>query len=872
MNEKLIDRELLQSLLEHFGDANDMYLMCYDREHHKIGSFCRSEAEREYFDLRISTDVLDKLFADVEISHVEAIVEEAFPEEYLKLCSVITRAEEKIQLIWVAAAVIEEKISEDVVLPGGVLLTSEDHFYRGLSFLEALSKQMIVLKENELEAKASMERIKESQDKIQEQARRSEAMAVVVSMLENEESFSQLADTAVQEICRVLDIQGGCLLRKSADGTSIDLLCEYACDKNWAIGEKLHGASAKTITFLDGKPYMISSDSMMPDEIERFFKAYHMTAGVFQPINVNERDKMYLCLYEFDKERVWSVEDIKFISDVKRVIKSILARRIAQNSIAGSYASLEAILENVGCGIYVVDYDRREILYINESLKQYTIVREDVDRMNMLFFRQSNRERVFGPKEVYVKEDDKWLNVKQTEIDWVDGRKVCLGTIFDITEKVKYQEKIEKQINADSLTGLLNRMRCVKDLEGHIREALLYGKEGAYLQIDLDDFKNINDGLGTQYGDVLLKAIAHNLERISGIEYNCYRTGGDEFGIIVYGEKYKDLNRICKEVRAVFEKPWFLKGEDYFCTMSMGVACFPTDADTVENLTKKADMALLTAKKKGKNCVEFYNEKVEDTSFYRLDLEKNMRRATLNSCNEFEVYYQPIIDQKKEGSPCCGAEALLRWNSSELGFIPPADFIPLAEYLGLINPIGEYVLNEAVKRCKYWNDCGHPDYKVNVNLSVIQLLQSDFVKKVKDVLDKTKINPKNVTLEVTESLAINDLDRMQNILDQIKALGVKVALDDFGTGYSSLNHIRKMPIDVIKIDKCFVDSLGDDDFASAFVKMVSELAKTIGVTVCVEGVEQKKQLEVLKDMNVNLIQGYYYGKPMPANEFEERFL
>ena len=215
---------------------------------------------------------------------------------------------------------------------------------------------------------------------------------------------------------------------------------------------------------------------------------------------------------------------------------------------------------------------------------------------------------------------------------------------------------------------------------------------------------------------------------------------------------------------------------------------------------------------------------------------------------------------------------MIRWNSTELGFIPPSDFIPLAEYLGLINPIGEFVLFEAVKRCKYWNDCGHPDYKVNVNISVIQLLQPDFVAKVKQVLDRVRINPKNVTLEVTESLAINDMERMKKVLKALKKLGVCVALDDFGTGYSSLNHIREMPIDVIKIDKCFVDNLSEDEFAGAFIKMVSELAKTIGVAVCVEGVEQRKQLEALKDMQVDMIQGYYYGKPMPVKEFEKIYL
>lgn len=433
-------------------------------------------------------------------------------------------------------------------------------------------------------------------------------------------------------------------------------------------------------------------------------------------------------------------------------------------------------------------------------------------------------------------------------------------------------EVCETQMFVDHLTGLYNRMRCEQDLRQYMKDAEEGGSEGAFMIIDLDDFHNINYGLGHHYGDMLLKSIAQNLPRIQGIENNCYRINGDEFAIIVHGDAYKELSRICKELREIFNRPWFLKNEDYYCTMSMGVVCFPTDGNNIDELSRKVDIALATAKKKGKNCVEFYNEKVEATSFNRLDLEQNMRRATLNSCNEFEVYYQPIVKIGETENTCCGAEALVRWNSTELGFIPPNDFIPLAEYLGLINPIGEYVMFEALKRCKYWNDNGHPDYKVNVNISVIQLLQPDFVAKVKGVLEKTRIHPKNVTLEVTESLAINDMDRMKGVLGRLKKLGVCVALDDFGTGYSSLNHIRQMPIDVIKIDRCFVEHLSEDEFAEAFVKMVSELATTIGVVVCVEGVEQKKQLEVLNRMNVKMVQGYYYGKPMKASEFEQNYV
>lgn len=874
MNKNLIDVDLLTNLQEQFCRANDLYLACLDRNRNVLVSHYGTKEEQQYFAETVPNgrEVATKLFEAVEISQVESIIEEELEVPYIKMCSVITRVDGAITLVWMITAVIEELIPEGVEVPENVLRTSEKDFYASVAFLESLTKMLFLIKEHETQAKEAMELAQQNEAQYKELYQRSSAMEDVVHMLESEEAFAQLVDKAIREVCETLDIQGGCLIQKSTDGMTADVICEFTMKKSWDLGDRLQGAAISRLPFFDGKPYMLSSDSMMPEVMESFFTRYHLCAGVFQPIEINGRSDMYLCFYEFEKDRTWNVEDIKFINEVKRVVQEILVRRVAKNSLAGSYASLEAILENVGCAIYVVDYDRKEVLYTNHRFRQ--LVARDIDNkdFNDYFFKDPNVEREFPLREVHLKKHDIWLDMNQTGLKWVDGRQVSLGTIYDITEKKKYQQKIEKQISNDNLTGLFNRMRCEQDLVQYIKEAEKTGQEGAFLWIDLDDFQNINDGLGHQYGDTLLKAIAQNLARVPGVENNCYRMGGDEFAVIVQGSRYRELSRICKDLREIFERPWFLKTEDYYCTMSMGVACFPTDGNTVEDLIRKVSMALASAKKRGKNCVEFYNEKVEDSPFYRLDLEQNMRRATLNSCNEFEVYYQPIFSQKEGKERCCGAEALVRWNSSELGFIPPKDFIPLAEYLGLINPIGEHVLEEAVKRCKYWNDCGHPDYKVNVNLSVIQLLQSDFVTKVRQVLEKTNINPKNVTLEVTESLAINDMERMKKVLQKLKDLGVRVALDDFGTGYSSLNHIREMPIDVIKIDQCFVENLAEDEFAIAFVKMVSELARTLGVSVCVEGIEQRKQLDVLKDMNVNMIQGFYYGKPMPVKEFEKIYL
>ena len=289
-------------------------------------------------------------------------------------------------------------------------------------------------------------------------------------------------------------------------------------------------------------------------------------------------------------------------------------------------------------------------------------------------------------------------------------------------------------------------------------------------------------------------------------------------------------------------------------------------------LLQRADIALHTAKSLGKNRVEYYTNEQHNSAVERLDMEKCLREAVERGCGEFEVYYQPLIDVTKPDKPCCGAEALVRWNSPTMGFVMPTQFIPLAEYLGLINEIGRHVLVEACKRCKYWNDFGHPEYKVNVNLSVVQLMRRDIIDTIRDTLETTQIMPHNLTLEVTEGLAVNDMILMQEVLGAIKDMGVRVALDDFGTGYSSLNHIRSMPIDVIKIDRCFVQDIGEDLFSDAFVKSVSQLAEALHMNICVEGVEEERQCDVLGEMNVDMIQGYLFDKPLSAEDFEHKYL
>lgn len=864
----LIDSAMLQQLQDQFCRANNLYLVCLGREEGVITKAYGSREELSFLHSLVDKQAYMSLIMRAEHDWIETMLEQQVGQACIKMCSIATRLEEKVEVIWVVIGILRDAVPEGVELPEYMMTTTEKSFYASTEFLASLSAQLFEVKINQLIAQDAMKKSLESENEMKHQLHRSQAMTEVVRMLESDEGFSELTVDILRETCESLDLSGGFLIRENVDHKTTDMICEYVKNKEDSLISGFQKKEKVQLPFFNGKPYMISSDSMMPEAFERFFRENDLSAAVFQPLEVSDHLLMYVGFFEKEAFRVWESDDIKFISGVKRVIQSILLKRIAKNSLASSYASLEAILENAGCGIYVVDYHTRSILYTNQKLKDLFSRTIKAGNLEKIVFAEEEEKKTHYYDEVYFVEEERWLDVHKTEIDWVDGRKVGLCTLYDITDKKLYQKKIENQANNDFLTGLYNRMRCEQDLGRYIAKAQAVNCEGALLYIDLDDFKHINDGLGHQYGDVLLKAISHSLQRIEGIENSCYRMGGDEFIVIISEAVYPQMERILRDIDSIFSKPWFLKGEDYYCTMSMGISCFPSDGNSVDDLIRKADMALMTAKRRGKNCVEYYNDKDQASTYRRLDMEKNMRTAAMNACKEFEVYYQPIVNAQEDGTPCCGAEALIRWNSSVLGFVSPEDFIPLAEYLGLINPIGEFVLQEAAKRCKYWNDMGHPNYKVNVNLSVVQLLQNDIIKKIKQVIDDTRINPSNLTLEVTESLAINDMEHMKRILSEIKALGVKVALDDFGTGYSSLNHIREMPIDVIKIDR----HLGEDDFSDAFVKMVNELANTIGVKVCVEGVETKKQLDVACDMKVCMIQGYYFGKPMQIEDFEKKYL
>lgn len=695
-----------------------------------------------------------------------------------------------------------------------------------------------------------------------------DVMTNIVNLLDKDGTFMEIVEEIIHETQKYLCTSHAAILQISVDNSWINSVISYVGEDeeplpvtNMAI-ERFH---------IDGEELRCCNMSTATEQERKTLQYMGIKSMVIAPVFINDIRVMYFAVMDVHSIIEYNKEQLKFISDVVNIIQAIAQKKVTKNSLLSSYEVLKAILNSIGSGIIVFGRTDGNIFFENDIAQNIEEVNRTASKAIKEFLRMTKRRtKLLKPMEHYDPQSGLWFEVKFSDLTWIDGSAVSVCTIMDITQKKKNQQKIEYQANNDFLTGIYNRMKCEADLRTILKQAVEEDIKGAVMFLDLDDFKHINDGLGHQYGDVLLQQIAAGLQGVPGLRGHCYRMGGDEFLVIIPPNQYNNLDRIVENVIAMFNKPWYLMGTEYFCTMSMGIATFPDNSSEVHELVKMADTAMYDAKKSGKNRYSFYDSKKDVNTIKRLDIENNMRQAIATQIQEFIVFFQPVVDIQTR--KCVSCEALVRWDSKTLGFMGPGDFVPLAEYLGLITDIGDYVLEEACKQCKLWNDMGYKDFHINVNLSVVQLLQKDVVKNVREIFDRTGVNPCNIVLEITESFAINDMDRVMKIIDGLKELGPEIALDDFGTGYSSLNYIKQLPLNIIKVDKTFIDDIVEDEYAQAFIKLIVDLSKTIKTEIVVEGIEDIHQFQLLKEIGVDYIQGYFFGKPVDAEKFEEMYL
>ena len=445
------------------------------------------------------------------------------------------------------------------------------------------------------------------------------------------------------------------------------------------------------------------------------------------------------------------------------------------------------------------------------------------------------------------------------------GDGYLINRVIDYSiERKKDFEELSHLANYDNLTGLANRPLFRERLDRALIRADRNNTLVALFVIDLDRFKNVNDTLGHDAGDKLLIDVANRLRQCTREGDTIARLGGDEFTIIMEDIKSTDdAELVAGKVLSFMQEKFDVKEHDIFVTPSIGITIYPLDDTDSANLFINADSAMYDAKESGRNCYRFYTADMNSHLIERINLEAKLRRAIERE--EFVLYYQPKFNVNDKYP--IGAEALIRWNDPEEGMISPALFIPLAEETGLIGPITDWVIKEACTQNSKWQQKGYKPIRMALNLSPKQFNREDIVHRIFNQIISSDLSPKYVELEITEGALVEDVDKSCEIMMKLKKWGIHISIDDFGTGYSSLSYLKKFPLDTLKIDQSFVRDLMEDSDDAAIVSAIIAMAKSLKFNVIAEGVENQDQLNYLAAHGCNEVQGYFLGKPVPADEF-----
>jgi diguanylate cyclase (GGDEF)-like protein/PAS domain S-box-containing protein len=545
---------------------------------------------------------------------------------------------------------------------------------------------------------------------------------------------------------------------------------------------------------------------------------------------------------------------------------------------------LENILDNAGEAIIIFDQDGVIETFNNaaETLFGYRAGETTGAQVSMLM-PQSGKEEEYNifthhrwhawaeaggaEREFEAKRKDGSLVPVAVKISEtvMGGKHLFTALIADISERKAMIERLQYQAERDTLTGLPNRALFRDRLEHTLAQAKRNGTLVALLFLDLDKFKAINDTLGHQAGDQLLKAVAGRLGETLRASDTVARLGGDEFTAILEGvNRIDDVTYVAGKLHNLFSRPFEVNGQDISITTSIGISVYPLDAQDAENLIKDADTAMYHAKDLGRNSYQFYSKDMTERLARRLALVTELRRAIEQE--EFVLHYQPIVDL--ESGRTISVEALLRWQHPERGLVFPDEFIPVLEDSGLIKAAGEWVLRTACAQCKAWQDSGRDTVpqRVMVNISARQLLDKNFVASLSRILEDADLDASHVGLEITEHTIMEDIEAGSMFLEALRSLGIHVAIDDFGTGHSSLERLKRFPIDTLKIDRSFVQDIISDVDNAAIVDAIIAMAHTLRLKVVAEGVETPEQLEQLRSYGCDAVQGYLYSRPVSPEE------
>lgn len=560
-------------------------------------------------------------------------------------------------------------------------------------------------------------------------------------------------------------------------------------------------------------------------------------------------DKDISSFNKYDKEFFNIKKDEEFILKLKKsFIKSIKGLFIYANKGKDLVIFYGNNKETLG-------YDDEFIIMTFDEVKKY--VHKDYIDTLVQDLRQNAEE--IEIKLVNNSGKEKWVSIKGfSKLDSEGNLLEFEGYIHNITNEKEAKLMLEYVSSYDEVTGLNNSKHFKSIIENILKNLMILESRGALILVNIDNFKFINDTYGHNYGDIFLKKFSDDLKKIFNFNEILCRFGGDEFLLFIpYIDNLKDIKDVIKKIKEILKSPYNINGKKIFTSASIGITVFPDDGESFEVLLQNADAAMYRAKSNGKNQWQMFNSNISREINRIYSIQRGLRTALEN--NEMFVVFQPKV--RLSDDEVDGFEALLRWKSCEIGLVSPGEFIPVAESTRLIIPIGKFVLREVFKKVKYLLLQGYDDFKIAVNLSEIQLREGDLVEYLNSLIDEFEVSPKYIEIEITESMIMKSVDRNIEYLLELKKLGASIALDDFGTGYSSFNHLTKLPIDVLKLDRSFVVDMIDNHKSRYVVENMIQLSHKLGITVVAEGVEEKEQVEYLKSIECDTIQGYYYSKP-----------
>lgn len=575
------------------------------------------------------------------------------------------------------------------------------------------------------------------------------------------------------------------------------------------------------------------------------------------------------------------------IEAIEGVLQDITQQKLSELAAQAAEARYRSIFEHAIEGIYQTSPDG-QYLNFNPALTKIYGYASNEDLLNnltdinrQLYAQPGKREefRRLMSRHGQVKNFEAEVLRQNGEVIWIseNAREVrdekgnllfYEGTVEDITERKQHEQALEYQSTHDTLTGLPNRTLLVDRLQHCMSLSDRYGSKVAVAFVDLDQFKIINDSMGHDVGDALLKIMAERLSHCVREVDTVVRLGGDEFVLLLTGlHKIEDISESMQRVLASVAEPCLVENREFIVSCSIGICVYPDDSHDTTALLKYADSAMYKAKQSGRNMFQFYTEELNKRLMERLDLEYRLRQAFEK--NEFLLHYQPKMDFAS--GKVCGAEALIRWQPAGEPMISPASFIPVAEETGLIEDIGRWVLQEACRQGVVLNQQAGQKLPIAVNVSPRQFRQSDLVASVQAALQNSGLDPACLELEITESSLVHDTKSFIKTLRELKALGVKLAIDDFGTGYSSMAYLKDFPVDRLKIDQIFVSHLETEPSNVAILKAIIALGHSLNMKVIAEGVETPYQQAFLHGIGCDELQGYHFSRPLPLDAFE-RFL